>query len=199
MAQTVSNLTSVLKDAWTSERLAKQFYNENPVLSRMQELQATTIGLQAQVPIHKSRNGGYTSVAAAGGSLNTAGQQAVDQASYTLIFHWLSTQIEAAAILQAKGGDSSIVDAKDLEIQGAVDDVKRQCTRQLVTNGDGILAKCDDGGPSTTVNLIADSATAYGRQAAVRGWIYPGLIVDVGTSADSDSLATGRGCHRRCG
>jgi hypothetical protein len=68
MAQTVSNLTSVLKDAWTSERLAKQFYNENPVLSRMQELQATTIGLQAQVPIHKSRNGGYTSVAAAGGS-----------------------------------------------------------------------------------------------------------------------------------
>jgi hypothetical protein len=30
--------------------------------------QATTIGLQAQVPIHKSRNGGYTSVAAAGGS-----------------------------------------------------------------------------------------------------------------------------------
>lgn len=190
MAQTVSNLTDVLKDAWTADRLRKQFYNDNPVFSRMSELEATTIGLQAQVPIHKSRNGGYVSTAAAGGTLQTAGQQAVDQAVYTLVFHWLSTQIEAAAILQAKGGDSSVVDAKDLEISGAVDDVKRQCSRQLATAADGKLAQCGTTSASATVTLSADSASNYGTQAIVRGWIYPGLIVDIGTTADTDAVVT---------
>ena len=40
MAQTVSNLTDVLKDAWTQDRLAKQFYDDNPVLERMSSLEA---------------------------------------------------------------------------------------------------------------------------------------------------------------
>lgn len=191
MAQTVSNLTDVLKDAWTQDRLAKQFYDDNPVLDRMSSLEATTIGLQAQVPIHKNRNGGYTSTAAAGGNLNTAGNQQVDQALYTLVYHWLPIQLETAALAQAAGGDSAVVAAKDLEMQGAIADVKRQCTRQLVTNGDGKLAACATSGPSTTITLLADSATSYGAQAITRGWLHVGQVVDVGSAADTDSVATG--------
>ena len=158
----------------------------------MQAIEATTIGEKAIVPIHNGRSGGYTSTDAAGGSLNAAGQQEVDAAEYTLVYHWFQVQLETAALAQAAGGDSSVVVAKDLEIQGAVADLKRQCTRQLATNGDGVLAACDTGGASTTVELLTDSATSYGYQALVRGWLYPGLVVDIGdTASNSDSVVAG--------
>ena len=191
MAQTVSNLTDVLKEAWTSDRLEKQFYDENPILDRFSKFAATTIGEKAIVPIHNGRSGGYTSANAAGGSLNDAGQQEVDAAEYTTVYHWFQVQIEAAALAQAAGGDSSVAVAKDLELQGAIADTRKQVMRQLVTGSDGKLAACDTGGASTTVELLVDSATSYGYQAIVRGWLYPGLRVDVGTTADTDALATG--------
>lgn len=191
MAQTVSNLTDVLKDAWTQDRLAKQFYDDNPVLDRMQSLEATTIGLQAQVPIHKNRNGGYTSVAAAGGNLNAAGNQQVDQALYTLVYHWHTVQLETAALAQAAGGDSSVIAAKDLELQGAIADMKRQCTRQLATNGDGKLAACATGGASTTVSLATDTAAIYSYGALVRGWLHVGQVVDIGATNNTDSIVAG--------
>jgi len=48
MASTVANLASVLKDAWTSQRVQKQFYNENPVLEKVRTFPTTVIGDQAQ-------------------------------------------------------------------------------------------------------------------------------------------------------
>jgi len=189
MAQTVANLTDVLKEAWTSDRIEKQFYDENPVFDRLQKVEATMIGEKAIVPIHKGRNGGYTSTNAAGGSLNTAGEQRVDAAEYTLVYHWLPIELETAALNQAGGSNlQSVVASKDLEIQGAIQDMKSNCSRQLVMDGTGRIAQCDDGGASTTVELLA---SGFGYDAIVRGWLQPGMRVDVGTIADSDSLATG--------
>lgn len=191
MAQTVANLTDVLKEAWTSDRLEKQFYDKNPFLERLEKLPATMIGEKAIVPIHKGRNGGYTSVGAAGGSINPAGEQSVDAAEYTLVYHWHQIALETGALNQSVGGSTSVVVAKDLEVQGAVSDMRRQAMRQIVTNGDGILAACDTGGASATVELLTDSATSYGYQAIVRGWLHAGLPVDIGTTADTDTLITG--------
>jgi hypothetical protein len=191
MAQTVANLASVLKDAWTSDRIQKQFYDENPLLEKIKPFKATMIGSQAQVPIHKYRSGGYTSTAAAGGSLNPAGNQQTDQALYTLVYHWFQVQLETGAINQAGSNATSIVKAKDFEMEGAVSDLSKQASRQVATNGDGLIAQCTTGGASTTVNLLPAASGGKGYDAIVRGWLYPGLVVDVGTTADSDSLATG--------
>lgn len=188
MAQTVSNLTSILKEVWTSDRLQKQFYNENPFLERVEKFKGTMIGKQAQVPVHGGRSGGYTSTDSAGGSLNSAGQQEVDQAYYTLVYHWFQVSIQTGALNQTGNNAAAIVSAKDLEIQGAIDDLRRQCTRQIASNGDGLIAQCTTTSASATVNLLT---TGFGPDAIVRGWLYPGLTVDVGTSADSDSVVTG--------
>lgn len=189
MAQTVANLTDVLKEAWTSDRIEKQFYDENPLFDRLQKVEATMIGEKAIVPIHKGRNGGYTSTNAAGGNLNTAGEQRVDSAEYTLVYHWLPIELETAALNQAGGSNlQSVIASKDLEMQGAIADMKHNCSRQLVMDGTGRIAQCDDGGASTTVELLA---SGFGYDAIVRGWLQPGMRVDVGTIADSDSLATG--------
>src|SRR5690348_7461268 len=191
MAQTVANLASVLKDAWTSDRIQKQFYNQNPLLDKIRSVPATMIGQQAQVPIHKYRSGGYTSTAPAGGTLNPAGNQQTDQAIYTMVYHWFQVQLEVAAINQAGSTATSVIKAKDLEFEGAVDDTSKQCSRQIANNGDGLIAQCTTGGASTTVNLLPQASGGLGYDAIARGWLYPGLPVDIGTTADSDSLATG--------
>ena len=193
MAQTATSLADVLKDTWTSDRIQKQFYDDHPPLERLEQVQATMIGQQAQVPIHKGRSGGYVSTGPAGGSLNPADQQRVDQAVYTMVYHWFQVDLEVSALNQAGGSNvQSVIGAKDLEIEGAVNDMRNQCMRQLVTNGDGIVAQCASGGASTTVSLTASpSGTAWGFDAIQRGWLYVGLPVDIGTTADTDTLATG--------
>lgn len=191
MAQTVANLTDVMKQVWTSDRLEKQFYDENPFLKRLETIEADVIGRTATVPIHKGRNGGYTSTGSAGGSLNPAGQQSVDTADYTLVQHFEQIALQFGVLNQSVGGSSSVVDALDLEITGALSDIMRQCTRQVVTNSDGIIAACDTGGASATVELLTPSATAYGYDAIVRGWLYPGLQVDIGATGNTDSIVAG--------
>ncbi len=194
MAQTIASLASVMKDMWTSERIQKQFYNKNPLLAIILDAAGTKVdgmGLQAQVPIHAQRAAGYTSVSAAGGNLNTATNQGVAQATYTMVYHWFQVALETAVLNQTDGNQRSIVAGKDLEMKGAIDDVSKQISRQIARNGDSILAECATGGASTTVLLVPPSLGGHGYDAIVRGHLYPGMPVDIGTTADSDSLATG--------
>jgi len=191
MAQSVANLTSVMKDAWTSQRVQKQFYNENPILEKIKTVQGTVMGLQAQVPIHKTRSGGYTSTNAAGGTLNAPGNQGTDQALYTLIYHWFQISIETAALNQSAGNAQAIIAAKDLEMQGAIDDTSKQCSRQLVGDGTGFIAQCGTTTASATIVLTPQASGGRGYDAIARGHLYVGLPVDIGTLADSDSVVTG--------
>jgi len=194
MAQTVSNLTDVLKEAWTSDRLEKQFYDENPFLDALTkgsfETTKSRIGEKAIVPVHKGRSGGYTSTSSAGGALNPADEQKVDAAEYTLVYHWFQTAIETGALNQSTGGATSAVAAKDLEIQGAISDLNKQAMRQLALDGSGILGGVRTAN-STTVDLDLNTASTWGQGAADRGWIYPGLLVDIGTTADTDAIVAG--------
>jgi hypothetical protein len=191
MAQTVANLASVLKDAWTSDRLAKQFYNKNPLLDWMKQISPTMIGLQAQVPIHKGRAGAETSTGPGGGILNPADNQKTDQALYTMVYLWRQVGLETAALNQSGSTSQSIIAAKNLEISGAIDDMSASASRQLANNGDGFIAQCTTGGASATVNLLPQASGGIGYDAIVRGWFVIGQPVDVGTAGDSDLLATG--------
>jgi hypothetical protein len=193
MAQTATSMLDVLRDNWTSDDVQKQFEANNGPLARIEKTNGTMIGAQAQTPIHKNRNlGGYTSVGAGGGSLNAAGQQAVDQATWTLTYHWLSIELDASALAQSGSNTQAVIAAKDLEIEGGLENVRHQVVRQLMTNGDGIVAQCATGGASTTVSLTASpSGTAWGYDALVRGWLGVGSVVDIGGTSDTDSLVTG--------
>jgi len=188
MAQTVANLSAVLKDAWTSDRIQKQFYNKNPILDKIGSVAGTMIGQQAQVPIHSGRNGGYTSTLPAGGALNPAGQQEVDQALYTMVYHWFQIALETAALAQSGSNSQSIIAAKDLEMKGAIDDMSKQCSRQLVGNGDGVLAVLAGNASSATIPLLT---TGYGRSSLVRGHIHAGQTVDIGAVGTPGSTVQG--------
>jgi hypothetical protein len=194
MAQTPTTLSSVLKERWTDDEIQKQWLGDDTPLSRFESTKATMIGKQAQTPIWGDLNsGGYTSIGAGGGSINTATNQPTAQAVWTLVYQYMPISLEVSTLNQATSNLQSVISGKNLEIEGAIATVRNQGTRQFVTNGDGKVAACGtSGGASTTIPLTAAASegTAYGYQSLIRDWLRPGAVVDIGTTADTDSLAT---------
>lgn len=193
MAQTPTTLSSVLKERWTDDVIQKQWLADDSPLSRFESVKGTMIGRQAQTPIWGDLNsGGYTSIGAGGGTINTATNQPTAQAAWTLVYHYFPIQLEVSTINQATSNLQAVISGKNLEIEGGIASVRNQGTRQFVTNGDGIVAACATGGASATVSLLpsASEGAAYGYSSLVRDWLRPGAVVDVGTTADTDSLIT---------
>lgn len=193
MPQTAVSMAQALKEAWTADRLQKQYEDKNLPLGKLESLRGVMIGRQAQTPVWGGRSGAFTSVGAAGGNLNPAAQQPVAQALWTLVYNWFQIALDASALAQASGQNlQSVVGAKDLEIEGAIENTKHQMTRMFVTNGDGIVAAAGTYAGGTAlplVNSAAEGAT-YGYSSLVRGWLFPNMPVDIGTTADSDALMT---------
>ncbi len=187
MAQTVAFYADVMKEVWTQDRLEKQFYNRFDWLSKIEKTSAFTHGKKAIVPIHAGRSGGVTTLDEQGGTLNAADRQRVDRAEYTVPYHYGQIEIQMAAINEATGGGFSVGKALDLEIQGIVDDVRNNMNRQFLGDNSGLIAITTNGGNDTIMEF---ATTGYGYDALVRGWIYPGLSVSVGTAADPDSLTS---------
>lgn len=193
MAQTPTTMSSVLKERWTSDRLQKQFLSDDSILKRFEEFDSTMIGRQAQTAVWGDLNsGGFTQIGAGGGAVNTASNQTTAQAVWTLNYAYFPIALEFSTLNQASDNNlQSIISGKNLEIEGAMTTLRRQLVRQLVTNGDSIVAQCATGGASTTISLVASpSGTAWGYDAIRRGWLRPGAVIDVGTTADTDSLIT---------
>lgn len=193
MAQTVATFTDVLKEVWTSDRLEKQFYDELPFLNRIERTNKYTIGKQAQVPLHVGRSGGESTRPAAGGALNTADRQRVDQAVYTIPQHWFQVDIQAAAMAQGPGGNHSVVDSADLEVEGAMSDMRKSIMRQVLGRGDALIAQTTTTTNSTVVLLAPQGTTGasgdvpYGYDAIAAGHLRVGQYVDVGTTGNETS------------
>ena len=188
MAQTVAGLADATKQVWTRDKLLKQFLDQNPVLQKIERLKRFNIGKEALVPIHKGRSGGYSVKPAAGGALNAADEQKLDQATYGLTHHYFQVELESAAVDQTDTDAKSVVNALDLEIEGATSDMRNQVTRQVFGNGDALIAQCTTTSSANEVELLS---TGYGFDAIERGWLYPGLLVDIGTTANEVAIADG--------
>ncbi len=189
MAATLTSVNAALKVTWTDERLAEQLYALNPLLERIRKLKSTQVGLQAQTPIHTDRNWGYTALPAAGGNLNTAGQQGLAQATWQYTHHHMQVAIQGSAIDGTQNDTVSVANAIDLEVNGALADLSRQLSRQLVNDGSGTVATT---GVTTASNTVVLNP-ASGFNAIERGWLAgsagQGSMVDIGTAANPVSVA----------
>jgi hypothetical protein len=197
MAQTAVTLGQVLRDIWTDQRLVEQFDRQNRMLSRLERVRGVMIGNQAQVPIRAGRAGSFTSVGANGpNQLNPATQQPVNQAVFTLPYSWFQIELDTSALAQGSNA-ASIVSAKDLEVEGAIENSRHQIQRMVATNGDGIVAALATTASANTLGLVAaaNEGATYGAGALARGWLPAGTLtgqyVDIGTTADTDALASG--------
>jgi len=191
MAATLTSINAALDVTWTERRIAEQLYQLNPILDRVRKLPSTQVGLQAQTPVHVDRNWGYTALPAAGGNLNTAGQQGLAQATWQYTHHHMQVAIQGSAIDGSQNDTVAVAQVVDMEVTGGLNDLNRQLSRQLAMDGSGQVCGVRTGGASTTVSLeLLD-----GFNAIERGWISgsaaQGTIIDLGTSGAPQSLLNG--------
>lgn len=187
MPATLTAYNDALKRVYTQDRLEAQLYQENPFLDKLGKQTRYKIGEVARVPLHVSRNGGFTVLPAGGGALNTAGNQGISKAEYGYTHQHQSIAIQGDVLDSSAGDALSVADALETEVSGALDDLRKQITRQLFGNGDALLVKCGTTSSSTTVTLTS----VEGVEAIERGWLYPGLQVDIGTTSNEVSVADG--------
>jgi hypothetical protein len=188
MADTLANILDLTKEVWTQDRLEKVFYNENRFLDKIEKTNKYSIGRKALVPLELQLPGGYSAVPTAGSAgLNAADALHVDTAEYTLTNHWQQVAIEAAAMGQADSvGVRSTVDQVNQTVESNLAALRREINRQVVGNGDALIAKCTT---TTSSNTILLDPTGYGYDAIVRGWLRVGQTVDIGTTAAEGTIA----------
>lgn len=186
MAATLTAYNDALKRIWTQDKLEEQIYQDTPLLSRIEKLTRHKVGEVARVPLHVSRNGGYTALPAGGGALNTAGNQGISKAQYNYTNHHQQIAIQGDAIDGTSSNALSVAEVIDTEVKGALTDLKRQLQRQLFLNGDALIAQCR---ASDSNNV--DLNTTSGRNAIDRGWLFVGQPVDVGTTTIEDDIVNG--------
>src|SRR3954465_3682520 len=167
MAATLSSLNIALQRVWTQQTLEDQLYSETPFLDRVKKLSKYTVGETARVPLHVSRNGGYTALPDAGGTLNTAGNQGLAKAEFNYTNHNQQIAIQGSALDGTDGKSNSIVQAADLEVKGALTDMNRALPRQLFMNGDALISVC-----ATSSTNDVDMNATDGAHAISRGWVY---------------------------
>lgn len=186
MAATLTAYNDALKRIWTQDKLEEQIYQDTPLLSKIEKLTRHKVGEVARVPLHVSRNGGYTALPAGGGALNTAGNQGISKAQYNYTNHHQQIAIQGDAIDGTSSNALSVAEVIDTEVKGALTDLKRQLQRQLFLNGDALIAQCR---ASDSNNV--DLNTTSGRNAIDRGWLFVGQPVDVGTTTIEDDIVNG--------
>lgn len=193
MATTAANYADVAKEVFDASTLNKMFYDENPFLDRLEKAKRVIIGKKALVPLHTFRAGGTSVHSAAGGSLNTASEETVDRAEYNLAYTWFPVQIEFGALNEITGGLQSVGEAQEHMISSAVNNLRNQVTRQVLT-GDGYIAQCTTTTNSQTIALATPTGVSAGRvsgsDALQAGWIQVDDVIDIGTTTDSDVIAS---------
>lgn len=185
MGATPTTFLAALDQVWTDERIAEQLYNESPLLSKIKRLNKTEIGDYARTTVHTERNWGYSVTPNSGGTLNAAGNQGFEQAKWFYTHQHVQVAIQGSAIDESAGDALALASVVDAEVSGALTDLERQLTRQIVTDGTSQFAQCAATAASTTVNLTDVDAIP-------RGWLGVGAIINIGTTADSDSIASAR-------
>lgn len=192
MAATATSLTSVLYERWSDTEIQKQWLADDSPLSRLDSVRGVMMGKQVQTPVWGDLNsGGYTTIGAGGGTVNSPSNQGSAQAVWSLVYAYMPIALEISAINQSGNDMQSVISGKNQEIRGAIATVRNQGTRQFMTNGDSKVAACGSAtAAAVPVTAAASEGAAYGYSSIVRDWLRPGAVVDIGTTADTDALAT---------
>ena len=190
MAQDGVAFIAALKQVWLDPNtIEEQLYEKNPVLELFERVTPMKeIGSGAVVAVHTARNGGYTAVPKTGSNaLNAAGAQGVKQAEYLYTHHWYQIELESAVIDESSGNDLAVASAANFEMEGALNDLKRQLTRQAVATTGALIGQFEANAATTTLTLNP----AF-NQILKRELVWPGLLVQIGTATEQEVVAGSR-------
>lgn len=179
---TIASLGAVLKDLYLPP-VVEQLNNEVYLFSKLDTSNEELVGNRAVVPLHTTRSGGI-GPAAENVALPAAGSQGYDVAYFDIKPQYGRIRITGLAMEKTSKDSGAFLRGLESEISGIRNDLKRDMARQSYMDGTGLIAQCGTTTASTTVVLA-------NKEAIRKGWIYIGMIVDIGTAADARAVATG--------
>lgn len=182
MALTLTTADSALKE-WYLPAIRNQLNNDTPMLNIIGNKTVDIEGRRAVLSLHVSRSSS-TGARAESGTLPTAGNQAYAEERVSLKSLYHTIQVTGQAIKLMDSNRGAFVRAVESEMEGAMDDIKRDVNRQLWGTSDGVLATCGVTSAATLVVLAAATPDSAMRQ------FFVGETVDIGTVAQ---LAAGSG------
>lgn len=185
----IAAVQDVLKEVFPTDELESQLYEGTIALDFFEEVTEYTNsdGDGASVPLKVGRSGAV-GARGVGELLPPADHQKPAKARYFYKNLYVTVQLYGPVIAKMKTNRQACVREVDFEVNGALQDFKRDFCRQLHNDGSGVLTLAALPGHtnSATVPLGAGN-----YPVVERGFLYEGLPVDVGTLADPDASGEG--------
>jgi len=151
------------------------------ILQRLEPRSQELVGNEAVVPLHTSRSGGIGS-RAENAALPTSGNQVFAKAVFDLKYHYGRISVTGVAMAKTANTAGAFLKALQAELDGIRRDLTLDIGRQAYGDGSGKVATCGVTTASTTVVLAS-------AEAILKGSLYIGMAVDVGTAANPVLLA----------
>jgi hypothetical protein len=179
---TSTQVDAILKDDY--QEYTEQLNNRNWFLAQIENSRNTVQGRIARHAIHTGRSGGI-GARREGVSLPAAGRQR--HATVPVPVRWQTGRIQLTVQLMAMadGEPAAFVDALESEMN-IQNDVMRDVNRQLFGTSNGVMATCGTTTTSATIQLLATTPLSAMRH------FYPGRVIDVGTVASPQTVASNR-------
>lgn len=181
----VSTVSNVLKDRYMGP-LNRQL-NDEILVFQLLELDSKSIDLdgnRAVVPLHKGRSTGI-GARLEGETLPAAGYQVFDKATYDLTYQYGRAQFTGQAIQKTKTDAGAFIRVMTEELDRLREDLALDLARQAYGSGDAVIATIPTGTVGANVTQTISSA-----EPVEKGYLYPNMIVDVGTLANPVATAT---------
>lgn len=178
----IATLGNILKEFYLPP-VVEQLNNELLLFNRLEKSAEELRGIEAYVPLHTGRSTGI-GPAAENFALPAAGSQGYGKAVYDIRPQYGRLRITGLAMEKTAKDSGAFLQGLKGEIDGLRADLRRESARMSYQDGTGQIAQCGTTTASTTVVLAS-------KEALRKGWLYVGMVVDIGTAADNSSLANG--------
>src|SRR3990172_3737358 len=189
MSALISTISSMLKNRYLGP-LRSQVNNE-VLVTQLFMLDSKNIDLdgnQAVVPLHHGRSTGIGARLEME-ALPAAGNQGYNVANFDLAYLYGRAQFSGQAVQKTKTDAGAFIRVITDELDRLRDNLGLDLARQFYGDGTGTIAVISSGTASATQTLTS-------AESVEKGFLYPGMIVDIGTlaaprgSADSATIAS---------
>src|SRR6478735_280147 len=173
----VSTVSAVLKDKYLGPVNGQ--LNSDVLVFQLLDLDSDNIdldGLRAVVPLHKGRSTGI-GARIESESLPAAGNQAYDSVKFDLTYQYGRAQFSGQSIQKTKTDAGAFIRVMTDELDRLRDDLGLDLARQVYSDGTARIATLADTATSATHTISS-------AESVDKGFLYPGMLVDVGTQAN---------------
>jgi len=184
-SQTLTTANAILREKWLTDTLANAFYSGNILMDRLRKVGVKSVeGRYYLYPIHNQRNFGVGpragTLGASVAATPTAGSQGYVTAQFSRTHYFGRLAITGSAISAAQR-NGAVPDLLKAELQGVVEDLKREVNIDMYGSGNGVIATVTTTANSTTQTVNSTRYLSEGQPIVFA--TSAGAVTDAATNA----------------